>query len=149
MNGWTNTVNGRAMDGVWLTYQQAGERLGISAEAARQRALRGHWPRRRSNDGVAVVQVPEGVAVRTNARRTPEHTGVEHPDEHTDASVRIRMAELEAQVLLLREMVTDLRDDRDRWRGVAEQLAGRRQATSSAVSAAIAGLRAAVAAKAG
>ena len=137
------------MDGVWLTYQQAGERLGISAEAARQRALRGHWPRRRSNDGVAVVQVPDGVTVRTNARRTAEHTGVEQPDEHPDASVRIRMAEPEVQVVLLREMVTDLRDDRDRWRGMAERLSERRQATSSSVSAAIAGLRAAVAAKAG
>lgn len=35
-----------AIAGNWLTYQQAGNRLGISAEAARQRARRLHWPHR-------------------------------------------------------------------------------------------------------
>jgi hypothetical protein len=45
----------------WLTYPQVGERLNISTEAARQRALRGHWQRRMDNHGHALVTIPEGI----------------------------------------------------------------------------------------
>ena len=47
------------MEGDWLTYREAAERLGSTAEAVRYRALRGKWPRRRGNDGRARVQIPE------------------------------------------------------------------------------------------
>lgn len=40
-----------------LTYAQLGERLGISPEAARQKALRGHWKRVPGNDGKTLVEV--------------------------------------------------------------------------------------------
>ena len=43
----------------WLTYQEAAEQLGSTAEAVRYRVLRGKWPRRRGNDGRARVQIPE------------------------------------------------------------------------------------------
>jgi hypothetical protein len=44
----------------WLTYAEAGELLGISAEAARQKARRHKWPRRTPNTygSLAQVQVP-------------------------------------------------------------------------------------------
>ena len=45
----------------WLTYPEVGERLNISTEAARQRALRGHWQRRMDNHGHALVAIPEGI----------------------------------------------------------------------------------------
>ena len=47
--------------GDWLTYQQAGERLGITAEAARQRAVRLNWRRQRGNDGRSLIQIPAAV----------------------------------------------------------------------------------------
>ena len=40
-----------------LTYIQLGERLGISPEAARQKALRGRWRRIPGNDGKTLVEV--------------------------------------------------------------------------------------------
>jgi len=43
------------MDGAWLTYREAAERLGSTAEAIRYRAMRGRWPRQRGNDGRARV----------------------------------------------------------------------------------------------
>jgi DNA primase len=47
------------MDDPWLTYKQAADKLGVSPQAARQKAIRGRWPRTRGNDGQARVQVPE------------------------------------------------------------------------------------------
>ncbi len=42
----------------WLTYQQAGALLGMTAEAARQRARRLKWRTQPGNDGKALVLVP-------------------------------------------------------------------------------------------
>jgi hypothetical protein len=69
------------MVGDWLTYAEAAERLGITAEAVRYRAMRGRWPRQRGNDGRARVQLPDappsGVptasAPRANPRSDPAH----------------------------------------------------------------------------
>jgi hypothetical protein len=47
------------MDGDWLTYAEAAEQLGSTAEAIRYRAMRGRWPRQRGNDGRARVQLPD------------------------------------------------------------------------------------------
>ena len=41
-----------------LTYKQAADKLGVSAQAVRQKAIRGRWPRTKGNDGQARVQVP-------------------------------------------------------------------------------------------
>src|SRR5208337_4326955 len=57
-------VTGRAeMDdesGGWLTYQEAGDRLGVSPEAARAKAARKRWRRQIGNDGRARVWLPAG-----------------------------------------------------------------------------------------
>jgi hypothetical protein len=66
------------MEETWLTYREAGERLGCTAEVVRYRALRGKWPRRRGNDGRARVQLPEDA----HSVRTPERTSRANP-EHT------------------------------------------------------------------
>ena len=55
------------MEGAWLTYKEAAERLGSTPEAIRYRAIRGKWPRTRGNDGRARVQIPE----EPNPVRTP------------------------------------------------------------------------------
>jgi hypothetical protein len=44
-----------------MTYAEAGERMGVSSEAVRRRALRGHWARQPGNDGRTRVCVPEGL----------------------------------------------------------------------------------------
>jgi hypothetical protein len=48
-------------DGQWMTYTEAGVRLGINAEAVRRRADRGKWARMPGNDGRTRVLVPEDV----------------------------------------------------------------------------------------
>jgi hypothetical protein len=89
--------------GDWETYQQAAGRLGISPEALRQRAIRGNWPRRKSNEGTAIVRVPDDISVRSYGRRTPEQTAVEHSNvrPYDDASVRL-VAALEAHIETLK-----------------------------------------------
>ena len=37
----------------WLKYSDLAEALGITPEAARQKAIRGRWRRQRGNDGKA------------------------------------------------------------------------------------------------
>lgn len=119
--------------GDWETLKQAADRLGLSPEAIRQRALRGHWPRRKSNEGAALVRVPDDLTVRAYARRTPEQTAVEQPYANTN----VRVAELQVQVDMLREMLADMRQDRDHWRQTADKLieqAAMKAAPSAAVS---------------
>ena len=60
----------------WLTYAQAAERFGLSAEAVRQLAIRHRWPRRRPNadpHGKVEVGIPSDFEIR------PRPT-VRHPD---------------------------------------------------------------------
>ncbi len=102
----------------WQTYREAGDQLGISAEAVRQRAIRGAWPRRRSNEGHVLVRVPEGVG-RTNERPSDTRST---PGHHTDANA------LAVEVRLLREMLDAMRDERDHWRAMAERLSEPRKA---------------------
>ena len=63
------------MEGDWLTYREAAERLGSTAEAVRYRALRGNWPRLRGNDGRARVQIPDDA----HPVRTPSEPRSDHP----------------------------------------------------------------------
>ena len=61
-----------------LTYTQLGERLGISTEAARQKAIRGRWRRIPGNDGKTLVEVdlaavapPTGLPEASATKRKP------------------------------------------------------------------------------
>jgi hypothetical protein len=65
-------AHGRAaMDSGWLTYREAAERLGSTAEVVRYRALRGKWPRMRGNNGRTRVQVPDERLSAAHPVRTP------------------------------------------------------------------------------
>ena len=59
------------MQGEWLTYEQAAERLNVSPEAVRQKAIRGRWQRTIGNDKRALVRLPDGWpdAIRTPSER--------------------------------------------------------------------------------
>jgi hypothetical protein len=62
-----------AMDLKWMTYGEAAVRLGVSAEAARRRAIRGKWARMPGNDGRTRVQVPDELhPLRTSDVRETE-----------------------------------------------------------------------------
>jgi hypothetical protein len=66
--------------GEWLTYKQAAERIGISAEAIRALARRRGWSRRSPNEigGAARVLLPPGVDRRL---RPGESTGMTAVDQ--------------------------------------------------------------------
>ena len=48
------------MEGDWLTYEQAAERLNTTVEAVRLRALRGRWQKTIGNDKRPRIRLPEG-----------------------------------------------------------------------------------------
>src|SRR6185437_14219028 len=69
----------------WLTWQQAGERFGLSPDAMRMRARRLGWRTQPSNEGRTLVLVPAEAQVRPRehstareaehvAERSPEHS---------------------------------------------------------------------------
>jgi hypothetical protein len=98
------------MSGEWLSYKQAGERLGVSPEAARQRAIRGRWPKRLNNEGLALVRMPEGVTSRP--RRKNEHPdelptleAVEQADERLVAALEAHIETLKADLTLARDQL--------------------------------------------
>jgi hypothetical protein len=59
----------------WLTYQQAGELLSVSAEAIRRHARRHRWRVQRGNDGKALVLVPPNAASEGWARPGGQQDG--------------------------------------------------------------------------
>jgi hypothetical protein len=92
----------------WLTYRELAQGLDISAEAARQKAIRGRWPRQRGNDGKARILVDlEAEKAAHTPRRRPDKLLNEHPDkllnEHPDE--RRTFEALEAHIATLKEAV--------------------------------------------
>jgi hypothetical protein len=45
--------------GAWLIYAEAGDRLGVSPDAVRTKAVRKRWRKQIGNDGRARVWLPE------------------------------------------------------------------------------------------
>ena len=93
-------VEGRHIAGEWLTYQQTGERLGISSEAARQRARRLRWRHQRGNDGRTLIQLPESEGPRAPVHPTVQ-TGVQPPVQP--------VGQPDGEAAALRELVDVLR----------------------------------------
>lgn len=88
----------------WLTYQQAGDALGMTAEAVRQRARRLGWRTQPGNEGRALVLVPDGVEVRPRVRPAVQPAG--QLGEAADlAELRKRAAKAEGESATLREQV--------------------------------------------
>jgi hypothetical protein len=86
----------------WLTYAQAAERLGLSAEAVRHRARRSGWRTQPGNDGRTLVLVPDDEMADIRPRapvhmadRTPVRTN-DHDDEIARANARAERAERRA-----------------------------------------------------
>lgn len=85
--------------GPWLSYEQAGRLLGLSAEAVRHRARRLQWPTQRGNrpNDPTLVQVPEGVRpiVRTPARSADNTPDQAEALERAESRIRELRAALE------------------------------------------------------
>src|SRR3982750_3572457 len=69
---------------VWLTYVELGDRLGITPDAARQKAIRGRWRKQKGNDGKARVLVEPLVLSEPSIRMRPDNHPHVHPDERMD-----------------------------------------------------------------
>ena len=100
----------------WLTYAQAGERLGLRPEAVAARARRGRWPKRiRNNDNTAEILVPAELLARPAPQLPAEQR--EPPAPTSDAptvadAIRAAVAPLEAA--LEREQAATERERIDR-----------------------------------
>src|ERR1700683_3853514 len=95
----------------WLTYEQAAERLRVSAAAVRARAMRGGWRRQAGNDGKARVLITADV-VRAAAEQ-PREQPRKQPRKPPNPEL----------VNVLREHVATLKADNERLNGdlVAER----------------------------
>jgi hypothetical protein len=79
----------------WLTYAQAGERLGLTPEAVRHRARRAGWRTMPGNDGRTLVLVPDDVEPARTPAQTSDHTP-DQSDEIARAYARAEQAEQRA-----------------------------------------------------
>lgn len=104
------------MEHVFLTYDEAAERLGIKPESVRRRARARKWPRRKGNDGKAQVGIPPDALGEDDPPGPPPGPP---PGTNTDTEA----AELRVENRMLRERLDELREERDRWRDQAERLA--------------------------
>ena len=81
--------------GAWLRYAEAGDRLGVTPEAARAKAARKRWRRQIGNDGLARVWLPGDerpagdLPVTTRAREPGDRpvTPRSSPDRKPDAAI--------------------------------------------------------------
>jgi regulator of protease activity HflC (stomatin/prohibitin superfamily) len=97
-------MNEQEPDELLLSYAELGRRLGITADGARVRARRKHWPVIRGNDGQAKVRVL--------VADLPEH--VPDMSEHEPNSLAERIDEL-------RDELHEARQQVEHWRTEAEQ----------------------------
>lgn len=104
------------MEHIFLTYDEAAERLGIKPDSVRRRARARKWPRKKGNDGLARVGIPQEVLDGVESSGRPA-------DDPQDNPGTLENAELRVEVRMLRERNEELKEDRNRWRDQAERLA--------------------------
>jgi methyl-accepting chemotaxis protein len=86
------------MPETWMTYAELAEALGTTAEAARQKAIRGRWRRQLGNDGKARILVDlEAEKAAHTPRKRPDERPDGRPDEHRTVEA------LEAHIDTLKE----------------------------------------------
>ena len=105
----------------WFTYAALGERLSITPEAVRQRAIRHEWTRRTGNDGKAEIRVDADELVAAQALRPKADqasdaspTG-EQPAVDPLADTRTIEA-LDAHIATLKTMVAKVEHEAERER---------------------------------
>jgi DNA primase len=122
--GVLRTFDGCAMAEEWLTYADLGERLGISSEAARQKAIRYRWRRRQNNRGKTEVLV-DMEEVREHMERYPLRKPKDEPSDprptpEEQVSDTRMLAALDAHIESLKAMVAKAESIADRERERAD-----------------------------
>ncbi|WP_406855192.1 hypothetical protein ABEG18_22020 [Alsobacter sp. KACC 23698] len=111
----------------WYTYAEAAKALGISTEAARQRAARFGWRRQLGNDGKARVQVPEEAIGSDRPVKRPDERPMSAPDDRTvdrpddRAALTAHIETLKAEVARLDALAAEHRADLRQERSRADQ----------------------------
>jgi hypothetical protein len=101
---------------LWLTYEEAAERLQIKPDSVRRRAAARKWARRLGNDGRARVRIPpDAITPDIRGDITPALT----PDELSAA--RVELAALRAELAGVRDRLADTQTDRDRLAALLEK----------------------------
>jgi hypothetical protein len=110
----------------WLTYSELADRLSVSSEAARQKAIRHRWPRRTANDGKAQVRVDvEDVKATMPVRRPKEDPRSDNRPTPDDSPSDTRtFAALEAHIETLRAIAAKAEGmaERERERADSERV---------------------------
>ena len=101
----------------WMTYEQAGELFGLSAEAIRKRSRRLGWRIQAGNEGKSLVLVPDGAELQPAGRPGGRPAG-DHPDELL-AELRRRAETAEGRTRELAGEVAELRERAGRAEGEA------------------------------
>lgn len=99
---------------IWLTYDEAAERLSVKKASVQRMARAKKWPRRTGNDGKARIALPPDRLADNQA----ESAAAPPPP---DQSGRIIAAEARAEELT--KQVEDLRSERDRLLVIIERQA--------------------------
>jgi hypothetical protein len=103
-----------------LTYAQIGERLSVSAEAARAIVKRHRLPRSRSNDGKALAAIDlQEIRHKPLPARPPRS---HRPVSDVVATLKARIAELEAELVVEQQRSVGHRADYERERERAERM---------------------------
>lgn len=100
--------------GLWMSYSEAAQRLGIKEASVKRQARARHWPRRTGNDHRVSVLIPAD-------RLAEEPPKPILPEKADDSAARIAAAE--ARAATLAEEVQDLRAERDRLLTIIERSA--------------------------
>jgi hypothetical protein len=103
---------------IWLTYDEAAERLRIKPDSVRRRAASRKWPRRQGNDGKARVRIPPEAVPDVTPDDTPDLT----PDTSEELiRARLENAGLKAELSGVRERLSDTQAERDRLARLLEE----------------------------
>lgn len=112
------------MQDTWLTYSDASERLGVKVASVKRTARAKKWARRTMNDGTVQVCVPADRLPDIRADDPEDRPPVSSaPDQSSE--ILARLAASEARLEMSERRATELAEDRDRWRSMAERLSER------------------------
>ena len=112
-----------------LRLSEAAEQVGVSKSTLFRAVRAGRLSATRTDDGLLLIDAAELLRVYpakgqlVAETRTEERAVVHHATVDAMVEIRVRNAELEAQVKALREMLDEARKHGDAWRAQAERLA--------------------------
>jgi hypothetical protein len=108
-----NTRTEATMAETWLKYSDLALALGITPEAARQKAIRGRWRRQRGNDGKALVLVDLEVERASHAprKRPDEHLAVRPDERRTIEALESHITTLKGDIVKCEALAEQRRGD--------------------------------------